>query len=60
VREELKQRIWLESKKEMKARDVPSPDEADALALTFAQPVAARVEPPVGGLRASGSSSWMG
>lgn len=40
LREDLKQRIWLESKKDMKRRDVPSPDEADALALTFAQPVA--------------------
>ncbi len=40
LREDLKQRIWLESKKEMKARDVASPDNADALALTFAQVVA--------------------
>ena len=59
LREELKQRIWLESKKEMKARDVPSPDEGDALALTFAQPVAAvrpiSVPRPLGG-----SAAWMG
>jgi hypothetical protein len=41
LREDLKQRIWLESKKEMRARDVASPDEADALALTFAQAVQA-------------------
>jgi hypothetical protein len=40
LREDLQQRVWLESKKEMKARDVPSPDEGDALALTFAQAVA--------------------
>ena len=40
LREDLQQRIWLESKKEMKSRDVPSPDEGDALALTFAQVVA--------------------
>ena len=59
VREELKQRIWLESKKEMKARDVPSPDEGDALALTFAQPVVARHEVPAGGPRAGGSTAWM-
>lgn len=39
LREDLKQRIWLESKKEMRTRDVPSPDDADALALTFAAPV---------------------
>ena len=59
VREELKQRVWLESKKEMKARDVPSPDEGDALALTFAQPVVARHEVPAGGPRAGGSTAWM-
>lgn len=40
LREDLQQRIWLESKKDMKARDIPSPDEGDALALTFAQRVA--------------------
>ena len=34
------QRINLESKDEMKARGVKSPDEGDALALTFAAPVA--------------------
>lgn len=45
LREDLKQRIWLESKKEMKARDVDSPDEADALALTFAQKVKLTVAP---------------
>lgn len=39
LREDLQQRVWLESKKEMKAREVPSPDEADALCLTFAQKV---------------------
>ena len=51
LREDLKQRIWLESKKEMKARDVASPDEGDALALTFAQPVRVLSQPgrPKGG-----------
>ena len=34
--------IILESKKEMKARGVASPDAADALAVTFAYPVASR------------------
>lgn len=38
---EVDQSIQLESKKEMKARGVASPDMADALALTFAYPVAA-------------------
>ena len=33
-------RIHLETKKDMMARGVPSPDLADALALTFALPVA--------------------
>ncbi len=51
IREELQQRIWLESKKDMKLRDVPSPDEGDALALTFAQKVT------VPGTR-KGASGW--
>jgi phage terminase large subunit len=34
--------IYLESKKEMKARGLASPDSADAIALTFAFPVAHR------------------
>jgi hypothetical protein len=34
--------IFLESKKDMKARGVASPDAADAIALTFAYPVASR------------------
>lgn len=39
LRDDNQQRIWLESKKDMKRRDVPSPDEGDALALTFAHPI---------------------
>ena len=35
-------RILLESKEQMKARGVDSPDDGDALALTFAHPVAPR------------------
>ncbi len=34
--------IFLESKKEMKARGLASPDAADALAVTFAYPLASR------------------
>ncbi len=34
--------IFLESKKDMKARGVASPDAADAIALTFSYPVASR------------------
>lgn len=33
-------RLKLESKEDMRKRDVPSPDEWDAVALTFAEPVA--------------------
>ena len=43
VRPEKRQRVWLESKEDMKKRGVASPDEADALALTFAMPVQAPV-----------------
>jgi len=39
LREDLKQRVWLESKKDMARRDVASPDEGDALGLTFAASV---------------------
>jgi phage terminase large subunit len=34
--------IYLEGKKELKARGLASPDSADALAVTFAFPVASR------------------
>jgi len=56
--------LFLEGKKEMKARGLASPDAADALAVTFAYPVAHREykEPPRT-LRSSGSTisgSWMG
>ena len=34
-------RLQLESKDQMRARGVPSPDEWDAVALTFAEPVSA-------------------
>lgn len=39
---DLKQRVKLESKEFMKKRGVDSPDDGDALALTFAAPVAMR------------------
>ena len=57
--------IFLESKKDMKARGLASPDAADALAVTFAFPVAHR-EGRVDMLRPRGygsvnvSTSWMG
>lgn len=39
--------IQLESKKDMKARGLPSPNHADALALSFAYPVVARHRQPL-------------
>lgn len=39
VRPDRQQRVWLESKEDMKKRGVDSPDDGDALALTFAAPV---------------------
>ena len=58
--------IFLEGKKEMKARGLASPDAADALAVTFAYPVASRGEynsrnttRTVHADRGA-SSSWMG
>jgi hypothetical protein len=57
--------IMLESKKEMRSRGLASPDAADALAVTFAFPVAHReyTERPKTLVLNQGSmaaSSWMG
>lgn len=56
--------IFLESKKDMKSRGLASPDAADAIAVTFAFPVAHReyVEKKVNRAYAphSVSTSWMG
>jgi hypothetical protein len=58
--------IFLEGKKEMKARGVASPDAADAIAVTFAYPVAHReynsrtTTRSVSMDRGAVSSSWMG
>lgn len=57
--------IFLEGKKEMKARGLASPDAADALACTFAFPVAHReyVDKPVRRVMSQGgavTNSWMG
>jgi hypothetical protein len=57
--------IFLESKKDMKARGLASPDAADALAVTFAFPVAHReYKEPTHRVNAQGKSSistaWMG
>ena len=58
--------VQLESKKDMKARGLASPDAADALAVTFAYPVASRTYVDKSPRRVSQlggggvSSSWMG
>lgn len=41
-------KIQLESKEDMKERGIPSPNRADALFLTFAEPVAKKVRHPTG------------
>lgn len=43
--------IQLEAKKDMKKRGLPSPNRADCLALTFAQPVLAKVQNNMPSLR---------
>jgi hypothetical protein len=57
--------IFLESKKEMKARGLASPDAADAICVTFAFPVAHREYNSSAIVRKSAgtqgvSTSWMG
>ncbi len=61
LRPDTQQRIWLESKESMKKRGVDSPDDADALALTFAAEVT--VERPRATIEdfgyTGGVASWM-
>lgn len=52
------QRIHLESKRDMKARGIPSPDLADALALTFAVPVAPIVSSEIAGQKKMATSEY--
>ena len=57
--------IQLESKKDLKARGLASPDAADALAVTFAYPVAHRTARQESANRVNmqssrPSSGWMG
>jgi hypothetical protein len=54
--------MFLETKKDMKARGLPSPDAADALAVTFAFPVAHRqasTKPERRVAYSAVNSSWM-
>lgn len=55
-------KIQIESKKDMKARDIPSPNRADALALSFAFPVTLRPKSSRTkiGPTHTGPNSWMG
>ena len=60
--------IYLEGKKEMKSRGLASPDAADALAVTFAFPVAHRESgyaresrrPQAGYRQSMPTNSWLG
>lgn len=59
LRPDRRQRIWLESKEDMRRRGVDSPDDADALALTFAQAVRAKRVRKAGRARyTDGAMSW--
>lgn len=53
-------RILLESKEDMKKRDLASPDDGDALALTFAQPVKPQARRAASRpLEMAGPTDWM-
>lgn len=62
---DLKDRLFLESKEQMKKRGAASPDDADALALTFAASVVSRTarsgtRRPVSAWMPHVSGGWMG
>lgn len=52
--------LVIESKQEMQKRNVPSPDDGDALALTFAQPVGPKKQQSDPWANRGFQSSWMG
>jgi hypothetical protein len=61
---DMNQRLLLESKEHMRARGIRSPDEGDAVCLTFAEPVKEpyrRIEPPPARapLRDLGANAWL-
>jgi hypothetical protein len=58
MRPDSKQRIWLESKEDMKKRGEKSPDDGDALALTFAAPVAPAQKQHTGGIEFQAEYTW--
>ena len=51
--------LVIESKQDMQKRGVPSPDDADALALTFARPVAPERKKPLDTWTRGGAGGWM-
>lgn len=54
-------KIQIESKKDMKARGEPSPNKADALAISFAYPVSKKyISQPITYTDYSGGNGWMG
>ncbi len=53
-------RLQLESKEHMRARDVTSPDEWDAVALTFAEPVGPEMALKPLNIAPRGAGGWMG
>lgn len=54
------QRLLIEAKEHMRARGLRSPDEWDAIALTFAEPVVPRRKREENRSRRVGAGSWMG
>ena len=54
------QRLLLESKEHMRARGVRSPDDWDAIALTFAEPVKEQRERKARPSHRRGAGAWMG
>lgn len=56
---DMNQRLLIEAKEHMRARGVRSPDEWDAIALTFAEPVVERKKPPAV-RHAGGAMGWAG
>jgi hypothetical protein len=60
IRNDNKQRVWLESKEDIKKRGGHSPDDGDALALTFAAPVVKEPEhAAVSDFDSGGVAGWL-
>lgn len=57
---DLNQRLLLESKEHMRARGVPSPDDWDAVVLTFAEPVYERRQKTAAPPMSRVANGWMG